>query len=274
MPFMDLGVAGLRVARCRVFVSGRLRLCRIASAALVIVPVFYGGSAGAQSHSLGSAVPAAPSKYDFRWRKYTATLALGGRVFHIFDGPQPVGIASLGADGRIDLYPLVSGKPAEELRAAFEGYKKARGVGATSLLGRSAADTKASSPRPAGWRGETPTIRFDASGSHVSLIDGVSVDFQGDGIDLTMPAAVPDLPATKVCFGPIVGAGETRITLNGNPIAWQRRGPIWESLKGLVLRLALSRAAQAAKLAADAPGRPAVARDYVALVADIQRQVN
>src|SRR6185437_6751111 len=102
-----------------------------------------------------------------------------------------------------------------------------------------------------------------------SLVDGVGVDFRGSGIDLTIPAAITDLPATRVRFDSAVDAGQTRITLNGTLITWQRKGPVWESIKGLVLRLALSRAAQAAKLAADAPGRPALARDYVALVAEI-----
>ena len=273
MLSIDLSVAERRVVRFRVLAFGGFLLRRVAlTVALMIGPGVLRGPAVAQS--LGSAVPAAPSKYDFRWGKYTATLAPGGKVFHIFEGPQPVGIASFAADGKIELYSIVSGKPEEDLRAAFNDYKKARGAGTTSLLERPTGGSTALAPRSSGGRGKTPTIIFDANGLHISLIDGVSVDFQGAAIDLTMPAAVPDLPATRVRFDSAVDTGQTRITLNGTLITWQRKGPVWESVKGLVLRLALSRAAQAAKLAADAPGRPAIARDYIALVAEIERQLN
>ena len=265
--------------------SNRSHLSEIARRAALVaaqaIPVFGQKSVPAQSLPLGPAVPAAPTKYDFQWEKYTANLAPGGKAFHVFEGPQPVGIAAIAADGKAEIFPIVSGAAAEELKASFERYTQAKGVGATFLSRTRATSSIALSRLPDTGPSGTPTVIFDAKGSHVSLTGGTSVDFLVARMDVTMPAAIPSLPATRISFsskgqGGAVGEaiGEMGITLNRNPINLQRTGPVWEGLKALVLRLALSRAARAAQIVGNAPRRPAGSPDYVALVAEFEKRLN
>lgn len=93
-----------------------------------------------------------------------------------------------------------------------------------------------------------------------------------------MPPAISDLPATTIGFDLKIKSGhmgqalsEMGLAMNGEPMKWQRRGPLWEGIKDLFLTPALYKAAQAAHIAGKAPGRPADAPDHVVLVANIER---
>lgn len=232
----------------------------------------------AQSLPPVPAVPAAPTKYDFQWENYTVNAARDGKAFYVFEGPEPVGIGALGADGKAEIFPIVSGAAAEELKTSFKRYQKANGVGATPLSRTPAVVPIKTSPLPATSGGGTTRVTFDATGSHVSLGGGTSVDFSASSIEVSIPAAIPGLPATRIRFNSKVeewikvqALGDTRITVNGQPIGLQKKGPVWEGLKALVLTRALDKAAQAAQIAGNAPGRPADAPDHVVLVANIER---
>lgn len=259
--------------------SKRLHLPEIALTASLIaasaILVFGQKSGRAQALPPVPTVPAVPSKYDFQWENYTVNASPRAKAFHVFEGLQPVGIAVLGADGKPEIFPIVSGAAGEELKASFERFKTAKGVRAPFLPTVPAAASITLSPRPATSSGGTPRVAFDANGSHVSLVGGTTVDFLAASIEVKMPAAIPSLPATRISFSASGQAlRETGITVNGRPINWQRKGPVWDGLKALVLELALGRADQAARIAGNAPGRPADAPDYVALVADIEKHLN
>jgi len=262
--------------------SSRLHLFEIAlTAALVAAPaIAVFGQKSAPARALPP-VPAVPTKYDFQWETYTVNAARDGKAFYVFEGPEPVGIGVLGADGKPEIFPIVFGAAAEELKASFKRYQKANGAGAVPLSKASTVASITTPPLPATSRDGTPRVAFDANGSHVWLSRGTSVDFLAASIEVTMPAAIPSLPATRIIFssqvkGGTIGQvlGETGITVNGKPIDWQRKGPLWDGLKALVLKLALGRAAQAATIAGNAPARPADAPDYVALVADIEKHLD
>jgi hypothetical protein len=226
------------------------------------------------------AVPAAPGKYDFQWEVYTVSPASNGKVFYVFEGAfesqQLVAIASLSANGRPEIFPIVSGAAAEDLKASIERFLRAKGIGRT-LLSRKSAAIPTSLPPPTG---QAPKVAFGSSGTHVLLSRGARVDFSPAGVEVTMPTILPTVPATRIGFamfdGHIVGRpfGEMGITVNGKSIDWRRQGPVWDGLKEFVLELALANARQAAQIAARASGRPVDAPDYVALVADIARHLN
>jgi hypothetical protein len=256
--------------------SNRLNVPEITMPAVLVAALATAlvcrGSVHAQSFPPVRSVPAPPGKYDFQWEKFTARAARGGRAFYIFEGQQPVGIGAVGADGEPTIFPIVAGAGAEELRASFRRYRKANGVGAKPL---------ASTPLPAASGGGKPRVTFDVNGAHISLTGGAAVDFLAGAIEVTMPTAIPSVPATRISFHSRVRRGiigqplaETDITLNGDPMNWQRKGPVWDGLKALVLNLALSIAAQAAHIAANTPGRPANATAYVTLVADAEKHLN
>jgi hypothetical protein len=261
----------------RLHLLGALRVALFAAPAY---PVSGQIAAPAQSRPPVPAVPAAPGKYDFQWEKYTVRSAPAGKAFYVFEGQQPVAILAQGTEGKSAFYPIVSGPAAEELRASFSRYEKAKGVGATPLSKTSTVASITTSPLQATKRAGMPPMIFHSGGVHVSLNDGTSVEFLPGSIEVTMPAVMPSLPATKVSFSSNINGeigqalGETGIAVNGKPIDRQEKGPVWDGLKALVLSLALGRAAQAARLAGDAPARPPGSPDYVAVVAEIQRHLN
>jgi hypothetical protein len=111
------------------------------------------------------------------------------------------------------------------------------------------------------------------------LVGGTTVDFLAASLEVMMPSAIPGATANRISFDSTgkagirsQGLGETGITMNGKPISYrQKKGPVWDGLKDLVLMPALYKAAQAAQIARDAPVRPSVAPDYVAIVASIEK---
>lgn len=265
--------------------SNRLHLPKMAMRAALVaagtISIFGQKARQAQSLPPVPAVSAAPTKYDFQWEIYTFNAAPSGKALYVFQGRQPVGIAALGADGKPNIFPIVSGAAADELDGSFKRYQKANGVGATPPPRTSATAPIDTSPPPTTSGGGAPRVAFDASGSHVLLAGGTRVDFLNGSIEVAMPAIIHGLPGTTVRFNSRVKGGtkeqalsETAITLNGKAIDWQRKGPVWDGLKDLVLAVALGKAAQAATIAGSTPRRPANAPDYVALVDDIENYLN
>src|SRR5580658_1540595 len=110
--------------------SSRLRKIALI-AAVVAVPVIPGFG---QTLVEGlPAVPAAPGKYDFQWEVYTVSPASNGKALYVFEGAfesqQLVAIASLSANGRPEVFPIVSGAAAEDLKASFERFVRTKGIG-------------------------------------------------------------------------------------------------------------------------------------------------
>jgi hypothetical protein len=264
-------------------VANRLLLPPIALTATLIAALTNTGFAQKSGHAQSPAsVPASHAslgKYDFQWEQYTAKLSRRGDAFYIFAGQEPVGIGTLAEDSKPDVFPIVSGVAEDELRASFERLKRARGVG-VSFLSRATTEP----PYPLSTvqgpsKRETPTMKIDADGYHVSLNSGTNVDFSVSSILVTTPAT-SSLPADRICFssrgkGWILDPthGETGIMVNGKPINWKRKGPVWDGLKDLVLEPALYKAAQAATITASAAGRPPGTPDYVSIVANIEKEL-
>ena len=221
------------------------------------------------------AVPAAPTKYDFEWELYTFTPAPSGQALYIFEGSQPVGIAAIGPDGKPEIFPIISGVAAEELRSSFTRYLKANALGMMPPKRRPQKATMPMFSPPTTGLGRLPKVKSDTNGTHVQLASGTRVDLLNEGMEVTMPTGLPGLPDTTVRFRltkngtKALGARDVLIALNGNPIICERKGPVWMGLTDLVWAVALGKAAQAAEIAGDSPGRPATAPNYVLLVDEI-----
>src|SRR5437762_5203357 len=143
--------------------SIRLHLPEIAlTVALIVAAVLVFGQKSAPAQSLAPvpALPATPTKYDFQWERYTVWVAQGGRAFYVFERQQPVGIATPGADGKPEIFPILSGAAAEELKASFKRYQKANGVGATPLSKTSMPASTTTPLLTATRRDRTPPVAF------------------------------------------------------------------------------------------------------------------
>lgn len=235
------------------------------------IPLFSQAPPSGSPVPLGNAVPALPGKYDFRWEKYDASAAPGGKAFYIFDGLQPVGIGTLNSAGVPEIYAIASGVAADQLRNSFERFRKAKGRGATSLS-RVPAAGALSRLRAASVRG-TPRVTFDPGRTRVLLVGGTVVEFLPGHLEVRMPPALPEMAPTEVTFDQ-TSSREIEITLNGKAIDMVRRGPVWDGLKALVLKLAASRAGQAAAIVATATGRPASAPSYLAFASEVEKSLD
>jgi hypothetical protein len=199
------------------------------------------------------------------WEDFQARVAPGGKALYIFEGTQPVGIGTRGANGRPELFPLISGRAADRFRASFARFERAHGAGASPLSPRSTATGNSRLPSiPAG-----PAVRFAADECEVVLVDGTSVRFLHRSLEVKMPTTVADTSETAIRFESPLEGGRVAVILNGQSLTMPRNGPVWDGIGDLVLKLALGRAAQAAQLARAAPTPAARRYDYLAVVANI-----
>lgn len=250
---------------------------------LTLTALLSAVSASAIAQTLGprqpsppvQAVAAAPSKYDFEWEQYAISVTRGGTILYIFQQRQPVAVAGLEPSGTYQILPIVSGRAAEELTASLERFKRAKRRGGGPL---SITLVSASSKPSALLAASHDTERsVNPDRIHIALKDGTTVDLSPLSIDVVIASALPNMPGTRIRFTPFVNAhiagpasNEVEIVVNGMPITWQRKGPLWDGLKGILLLQALGKAAEAAHIYRSASGGTHDP-DYIATIAGIER---
>ena len=200
--------------------------------------------------------------------------APAGNAMYIFEGAfesqQPVAIAIMDA-GRPQIFPIVGGRAAEDLKESLARFVEAKAHGRT-FLSKSTTRGIALVPLP---RGEMPRVALDSGGAHVWLSQGASVSFSAGSLEVTMPRTLPSLPQTRINFANVIGPGHQsrmNISVNDKNITL-RQGPIWDGLEQLVLLPALRQAGRAAVIVAGAPGKTQGTPDYIAFVSNISRNL-